>query len=178
VPKPAAKGSGTFSLFGSSPPAPKPVVTPPPPAPAAKKSPTFNLFGGAPPKKKAVAPVPEEPVKAPVKKASAFGGFSFGGSASPKPAAAKPVAAKKAAPVKKAPVKKAPVKKVAPVRKAIPGVPIVGKFKQNADGSITGIVRNSKNFKDGTRITTSPVKKGAKSGDLVVTSSGSKYQLD
>jgi hypothetical protein len=58
------------------------------------------------------------------------------------------------------------------------GIPIVSKFTQNSDGSITGIVRNSKSFKNGTEITTSPVKRGAKAGDVVTTSSGSKYRLE
>jgi len=39
-------------------------------------------------------------------------------------------------------------------------------------------VKNAKGFKDGTNITTSPVKKGAKKGEVVTTSSGSKYKLE
>ena len=57
-------------------------------------------------------------------------------------------------------------------------IPSVVRFKQNKDGSITGIVKNSKNFRNGTEITTSPVKRGAKIGDIVTTSSGSKYKLE
>merc|ERR1711906_12644 len=62
--------------------------------------------------------------------------------------------------------------------KAASPYPIISKFTQERDGSITGIVSNSKNFKTGSRITTSPVKKGAKAGQVVTTSSGSKYQLE
>ena len=62
--------------------------------------------------------------------------------------------------------------------KAASPYPIVSKFTQGRDGSITGVVRNSKNFKTGAKITTSPVKKGAKAGEVVTTSSGSKYQLE
>jgi len=56
-------------------------------------------------------------------------------------------------------------------------IPIMKKWKQNPDGSITGNVSNSKNFRDGARITTSPVRKGAKAGSVVKTESGSEYRL-
>jgi hypothetical protein len=56
-------------------------------------------------------------------------------------------------------------------------IPVLSRWKQNADGSITGVVSNAKaKFQSGTTITTSPVKKGAKSG-LVKTGSGSQYRL-
>ena len=47
-----------------------------------------------------------------------------------------------------------------------PLIPTISNFKQNFDGSITGRVSNSKNFRNGTRITTTPVRKGAKAGKL------------
>ena len=56
-------------------------------------------------------------------------------------------------------------------------IPVLSKFVQNEDGSITGVVSNSKNFRTGTRITTSPVRKGATAGMVVKTSSGSQYRL-
>lgn len=57
-------------------------------------------------------------------------------------------------------------------------VPEVRRWKQNADGSITGRIYNSKNFKDGTRVTTSPVPMGAPKKDAIVkTKSGSQYLL-
>jgi hypothetical protein len=56
-------------------------------------------------------------------------------------------------------------------------VAVLSNWKQNADGSITGVVTNKKGMKDGTRIKTSPVNKEAKSGIVVKTTGGSKYQL-
>jgi hypothetical protein len=56
-------------------------------------------------------------------------------------------------------------------------IPEVRIWKQNADGSITGIIYNSRNFKDGTRVTTSPVRIGVTRGSVVRTSSGSQYSL-
>ena len=59
----------------------------------------------------------------------------------------------KKAPVKKAPVKKAPVaRKVAPKKAPVTkndGIPVLTKWRQNPDGSITGLVSNSKVFKKG-----------------------------
>jgi hypothetical protein len=56
-------------------------------------------------------------------------------------------------------------------------VPDVRRWKQNSDGSITGFIYNSKNFKDGTRVTTSPVPIGSRRGSVVKTGSGSQYLL-
>ena len=56
--------------------------------------------------------------------------------------------------------------------------PTMKKWRQNRDGTITGLIYESKNFKDGTRITTSPVPRGAKKGTTVKTGGGSKYSLD
>ena len=83
------------------------------------------------------------------------------------------------APAVKAPVaKKTSVKKKSPVKKVAPkdSIPVLSRWKQNADGSITGNVSNSSSFKNGTKITTSPVAKGAKTG-IVKTGSGSQYRL-
>lgn len=86
---------------------------------------------------------------------------------------------KKIAPVKKAaPARKAPINK-APARKAAAdNTPVLSKWKKNADGSITGRISNSKNFKAGTQITTSPIRGIAKAGAVVKTGSGSKYRLN
>jgi hypothetical protein len=54
----------------------------------------------------------------------------------------------------------------------------VQDWKQNEDGSITGIIFNSMSFKDGSKITTSPVPKGAKAGYLVKTITGTRYLLN
>jgi hypothetical protein len=56
-------------------------------------------------------------------------------------------------------------------------IPEVSRWKQNWDGSITGFIYNSKSFKDGTRVTTSPVPGSAKPGTTVTTGSGSQYSL-
>merc|ERR1712157_83494 len=60
----------------------------------------------------------------------------------------------------------------------VDNIPTISNFRQNRDGSITGIVKNAKGFKDGTSITTSPVKRGAKAGQVVTTTSGSKYKIE
>jgi hypothetical protein len=68
-------------------------------------------------------------------------------------------------------------KEVSPGAAPKDDIPLLSRWKQNADGSISGVVSNAKGkFKTGTTITTSPVKKGAKSG-LVKTGSGSQYRL-
>ena len=56
-------------------------------------------------------------------------------------------------------------------------IPEVSRWKQNRDGSITGLIYNSKSFKDGTKVTTSPVPRSAKAGTTVKTESGSQYSL-
>lgn len=58
-----------------------------------------------------------------------------------------------------------------------PMIPTISNFRQNFDGSITGRVSNSVRFRNGAEITTSPVRKGAKAGVIVTTSSGTKYLL-
>jgi len=161
VPAPVKK-SGTFNLFGPTP-APQPKKVEPTPAPApVKKSGTFNLFGPSPAKPQ---PKVEPPAPVPVKKA----GFNMFGSPAPKKAAPAPV-----------PVKNAPVKRfgnaAAPAMKD--NIPLIKRFVRNADGSVTGFISNSPNFRDGERITTSPVRGTVKSGVIVKTGSGSQYRLE
>ena len=57
---------------------------------------------------------------------------------------------------------------------APPGVPTISNWKQNDDGSITGTITGSNSFKQGETITTSPVAKGATTGSVVKTNSGSR----
>ena len=83
----------------------------------------------------------------------------------PKKAVAKKVVAKKA-------VKKAAKKKTAPA-----GVPTLARWTQNADGSVSGMIFGSPNFRDNTKITTSPIRGKASAGAVVQTGSGSKYFL-
>lgn len=155
----SVQGSGTFSIFSG----PKPATPAPKAAPVvvekkkvAERSGTFSLFSApkvvdAP---KVVVPVVAKKAVAKKTSPSSRGGF-FGGSAAPKGAVPKNTAT--------------------PVADDIP---IISKFRQNADGSITGSVRNSKSFRSGTEITTSAVARGAKAGSVVITSSGSKYRLE
>ena len=56
--------------------------------------------------------------------------------------------------------------------------PVIYDWQRNDDGSITGYVRGASDFPDGTRITTSAVKREAKSGSAVWTSSGNQYKLE
>jgi len=60
------------------------------------------------------------------------------------------------------------------------GVPELRRWKQNSDDqSITGFVTGSSSFRRGEKITTSPIRRGSMvaSGEVVVTTSGSKYFL-
>jgi len=67
---------------------------------------------------------------------------------------------------------------VAPAKPALKdGIPIISNWEREADGSITGKISNSPNFRNGEVITTSPARGVAKSGKVVVTGSGSKYRL-
>jgi hypothetical protein len=54
------------------------------------------------------------------------------------------------------------------------GVPILRNWVQSLDGSITGRLEGSRNFKAGTTVSTSPVSSGAKGGSVITTASGSK----
>lgn len=67
----------------------------------------------------------------------------------------------------------------APVKKEAPkGVPTIERWKAGGDKAITGFIRGASQFRDGEKITTSPIAKGKiSSGELVVTSSGTKYFL-
>eukprot|EP00977_Amphora_coffeiformis_P004059 scaffold806_cov142-Amphora_coffeaeformis.AAC.2 len=153
--------AGTFNLFGGSPsPAPKQEPKIP------NRAGTLNLFGGAP------KPAPKKEPKIP----NRSGTLSlFDSKPKPKPAPTEAPAAKPAFSFfggGGAPAKKAPAPKTAPA-----GVPTLSKWKQNPDGSITGRITGSKNFRPNTEITTSPVKRGAQAGQTVKTSSGSQYFL-
>ena len=64
-------------------------------------------------------------------------------------------------------------------RRAPIGVPTVTRWRQNPDQTITGLVKGSRNFDDGSRITTSPITSGTiASGEVVKTGSGSRYFLE
>jgi hypothetical protein len=162
TPKPAPKKAPKPAPKKVPKPTPKKAPKPAPkPAPKAAPSPSTSIFGGLGGTSPKAAPKAPAPTPAP--KAS---GFGFGApKAAPKP---KP-AAKKAAPKPKP----APKKATAP-----PGVPTLSRWRSNGDGSITGFITGSKSFRDGERVTTSPIARGRiDSGEVVTTGSGSRYFL-
>jgi chromosome segregation ATPase len=57
---------------------------------------------------------------------------------------------------------------------APPGVPILYDWIQYIDGSISGKVKGSKSFKDGSSVSTSPIQVRAVFGSVVTTASGNK----
>ena len=65
---------------------------------------------------------------------------------------------------------------VQPKKMASPprGTPIISDWKQNRDGSITGRISGGTGFKEGEKITTSPIGGKAIGGAVVQTASGSK----
>jgi len=184
--------SGTLSLkdiFGTKNPTATPAPTPvAKPSPAPKKN-IFSFLGSdsASSKKTPVKAAKKSSIKkAPVKKSSVkkSGTISlFGGSNR------KTQTEKKVAPVKKsgtislfgASKKSKPLTKVpsAGKKKVAPkdNIPVLKKWKQASNGEITGEVSNSKNFRKGEVITTSPVRQKGKKGAVVTTGSGSKYRL-
>lgn len=184
-----------FSFF--SPPAPKEKAAPvPAPAPAPKAAPAFSFFSNPAPKvapKPAPTPAPrpsfslfpkaeikEKPKVAP-KIPNRGGTISlFGGPPTPKPtAAAQPKIAKSSGTISLfgGGASKPAISKPAATSAVPTNIPILKNWRQNPSGSITGIVSNSKSFKTGTEITTSPVPRGAKKGSVVKTGSGSQYLL-
>ena len=64
------------------------------------------------------------------------------------------------------------------VSNAPKGVPSLSKWKQNGNGSISGLISGSSAYKDGEKITTSAITTSAEGGTVVQTKSGSKYFLE
>jgi hypothetical protein len=61
---------------------------------------------------------------------------------------------------------------------APPGVPSMGRWRENRDKTITGFITGSPTFAEGEQVTTSPIARGnISAGEVVVTNSGSKYFL-
>ena len=70
-----------------------------------------------------------------------------------------------------------PKRAVAQVRKvsvAPRGVPTISQWKQNRDGSISGVITGSRDFNEEEPVTTSPIEGEAIGGAVVQTTSGSK----
>ena len=78
-------------------------------------------------------------------------------------------------------VARAPTPAPAPVEqvKTAPrGVPTMSRWRKNGDGSVSGIISGSPSFRDGERVTTSPIKRGKIAKfEVVTTGSGSRYFL-
>lgn len=185
VPKVAPVKNTPFSFFGSSTPASASIskASAPKPAPVGKKIEPRSFFGSPKPipaPKVAPAPVitptPPKPL------------FSFG--SAPKAAPPAPPQKKVMQPMPMGRGTIAIKKAEEPKQKsrgffggskndAAPqdDIPVLSRFVQNDDGSITGVISNSKSYRTGTRITTSPVKRGVMAGTVVKTSSGSQYRL-
>lgn len=64
-------------------------------------------------------------------------------------------------------------------RSAPVGVPTLRRWRRNTDGSVTGFISGSKSFKEGEKVTTSPIAKGKVGAEeIVTTGSGSRYFLE
>jgi hypothetical protein len=147
--KPIPKTQGSFVLFNP----PKPVaVKSQPEAKSVPNRPTLSLFAFKRKEATETAPAPSK-VSAPKRPTLAIFGKGSPINAIPKT----PASSKKGA--------------------LADNIPILSQWTQNPDGSITGLVSNSKSFRTGTRITTSPVRKGATKGTTIKTGSGSQYIL-
>lgn len=117
-------------------------------------------------------------ISKPVAKVTPSKSFSVFGTPKPVPSKSVSVFGKQSAVANMAPPKSFFGSPSTPIKKAPPkNVPVLSQWRQNSDGSITGKVSNSPNFKPGTQVTTSPVPKGAKAGVVVKTGSGSQYYL-
>merc|ERR1712127_481380 len=166
APAPTPKKAQPFSFLGTPAKKPEPVTKEPAPSPSPKKAEPFSFFGQKTPVKRGSGTISIKPSKATVKRGTVKSSIQ-----QPKTK----VKRKSGTFSIKLPKPDQPAKKtVAPKD----NIPIIRGFKQNPDGSLTGRVFNSDSFRAGTRITTSAVKQGAKSGQVVTTSSGSKYRLE
>ena len=101
----------------------------------------------------------------------------FGGGGSDESSNSLPAPAKKSPTLQVQQPKKTPTKQIqtsGPPK----GVPTISGWKLNGDGSISGRISGSPNFKQGELITTSQIQRGRiDSGSVVQTGSGSKYFL-
>jgi len=78
--------------------------------------------------------------------------------------------------VAKSPTLKVAKKSSAP--QAPNGVPTISGWRLNGDGSVSGKITGSPNFRNGETVTTSPISKGRiEKGSVVQTGSGSRYFL-
>merc|ERR1712176_318502 len=122
----------------------------------------FGLGGGGGSAKTSPAPPAKQQKQAKKPAAPTISLFGLGGGDSAKTSPAPPAKQQKQA------------KKPAAPR----GVPAIVKWRLNSDGSISGRISGSRNFRDGEQITTSPIVQGrVERGSTVKTGSGSQYFL-
>lgn len=121
--------------------------------------------------KQAIKPKPEAAAVAPVKGRPTISLFGLGGGDDKVAPTPSPPANKKQPP--------AAAKKQAAKKQAPKGVPTLSGWRLNGDGSISGSINGSPNFRDGERVTTSPIANGRIDfGSVVKTGSGSQYYLN
>lgn len=113
------------------------------------------------------------------KKGSTISLFGFGGGSDDSQTSASTASVKKSPTIQlQPPPKKAPTQQIKKATTAPNGIPTISGWKLNGDGSISGRISGSTNFKQGELITTSPISSGRiDSGSVVQTVSGSKYFL-
>ena len=165
APATADKARPSFSLFGGGTQrvSPQKSTTPP----KVDTRPTLSLFSGTQQVAKA-APATKPATAAPKPRAT----FSLFGGGGGDNAAAEATTTKAPPAAARAPAPKQPA------RTAPRGVPTISGWRKNGDGTITGNIRGSPNFKDGQKVTTSPITQGTvNSGEVVKTGSGSRYFL-
>jgi hypothetical protein len=77
------------------------------------------------------------------------------------------------------PTTKMPTSAASAKKKEAPrGIPTIERWKVEQDKAVTGFIRGSSQFRDGEKVTTSPISKGRLAkGEVVVTSSGTRYFL-
>lgn len=166
MPNPAMKKSSAISFFSPAPkPAPKPGL-----APAQKNNPSFSLFGSTK-KLSPSAATNSAPAQPPAPQRATLSLFGVGVPAK------KTDAQGSIRGTISLPQNRVASKTPSPQQK-LEKVPVLSRWVQNPTSrTITGDISGSKNFRNGTRITTSPVRGKAKAGAVVRTGSGSQYLL-
>jgi len=130
-----------------------------------KRSASLPLFGGAAIREKTPTVQKPSTAKSPAPKPRAtFSLFGMSGGRTPT----------------KTQLTRKPARRMNKPSTATPsGIPMVMNWKQNFDGSISGVVTGSDDFAEGERIITSPIRKGevVQSKSTVTTINGTKYFL-
>jgi len=166
-PAPAPAPKGLFSFLS------KPEPPPPPPAPAPAPKGLFSFLS------KPAPPPPPPPPPAPKGLFSFLSKPAVEKTSSPVAPKSKPKRVQRRGTIAIADNSPEKVSKKSSKPTALPkdNIPVLKNWRQGEDGSLTGRVSNSQNFRDRELITTSSVRAGAKAGMVVRTQSGSKYRL-